>query len=126
MSETQQWLTESTTCDLTPVPSVRTLTPKKSAVIRLVSLGCSIAEAAQILHISKRTAESHKNRAMDRLGIHKAALLARFAIENGIAPLGDSLTDVEHHCLPLSPPACVEIRLHNGCDPGENNHRATS
>jgi DNA-binding CsgD family transcriptional regulator len=107
-----------------PVPSTRTLTAKQRAVIRLVSLGCSIAEAAQILHISKRTAENHKNRAMDRLGIHKAALLARFAIENGIAPLGDSLTDDERHGLSLLLPPCAEIRLHSNCDSAESNNLA--
>jgi DNA-binding CsgD family transcriptional regulator len=121
MSETQQWLTEPTTCDQATVTSPRTLTIKQRAVIRLVSLGCSIAEAAQILHISKRTAENHKNRAMDRLGIHKAALLARFAIENGIAPLGDSLTDAERHGLSLSPPPCVDIRIHSEYDSGQNS-----
>jgi two-component system, LuxR family, secretion system response regulator SsrB len=125
MSEAQQWLTESTTCDETPVPSTRTLTAKQRAVIRLVSLGCSSTEAGQILRISKSTAENHKNRAMDRLGIHKAALLTRFAIENGIAPVGDSLTEDERHGLSLSPTLCEEIRLHSDCDSRENNNRAT-
>lgn len=56
----------------TPSLSESVLTAKQRAVIRLVSLGCTVAEAAQILRISERTAENHKNRAMDRLGIHKS------------------------------------------------------
>jgi hypothetical protein len=62
---------------------------------------------------------------MDRLGIHKAALLTRFAIEHGIAPVGDALTDAERHDLVISPPPCAEIRIHGECESGENRERAT-
>jgi DNA-binding CsgD family transcriptional regulator len=122
VSDTRQVLAEPTTCDGTSVPSTRTLTIKQRAVIRLVSLGCTVAETALVLHISERTAENHKNRAMDRLGIHKAALLARFAIENGIAPVGDSLTDDERHDLST---LCAEIGLDGDSGPGENGNGAT-
>lgn len=121
MSETQPALAGPTTCDGTSVPSTRTLTTKQRAVIRLVSLGCSVAEVGLVLHISERTAENHKNRAMDRLGIHKAALLARFAIENGIAPVGDSLTADE--CHGLSTPPGAEIGLDGDSGSGENGNR---
>jgi hypothetical protein len=58
---------------------------------------------------------------MDRLGIHKAALLARFAIENGIAPVGDSLTADE--CHGLSTPPAAEIGLDGDSGLGENDDR---
>jgi DNA-binding CsgD family transcriptional regulator len=122
MSDTQHVLAQPTTCDQTPVPSARTLTSKQRDVIRLVSLGCSVAEAALILHISEHTAENHKNRAMGRLGIHKAALLARFAIENGIAPAGDSLTDDERHDLSTRP--CAEIGLDDNSGSGDDGNCA--
>jgi DNA-binding CsgD family transcriptional regulator len=123
MPDTQQALPEPATCDGKSVPSTRTLTTKQRAVVRLVSLGCTVAEAALVLHISERTAENHKNRAMDRLGIHKAALLARFAIENGIAPVGDSLTADECHGLSTLPGP--EIGLDGDGGSGENGKCAT-
>jgi DNA-binding CsgD family transcriptional regulator len=124
MFETQQCPTEPTTRDGTRAPSTRALTKKQCAVIRLVSLGCSVAEAAQILHISERTAENHKNRAMERLGIHKAALLTRFAIETGIAPVGDSLTNDEYRGG--SKPPCIEIERDGDCDSRKDNNCATN
>jgi DNA-binding NarL/FixJ family response regulator len=71
-------------------------------VTRLVALGCSVAEAAQMLEISENTAEKHKCRAMQRLGLHKLSLMTRAAIETGISPIGDKLSDEERGRLAAS------------------------
>lgn len=68
-------------------------------VVRLLSLGCSVAEAAQVLGISAFTAEQHKSRAMARLGLRKITALTRYAIESGISPVGDKMTDDERKLL---------------------------
>ncbi len=78
---------------------VYALPTMQRAVVRLLSLGCSVAEAARILGISERTADNHKSRAMARLGIHKMAALTRFAIESGISPPGDTLSSDERNSL---------------------------
>jgi DNA-binding CsgD family transcriptional regulator len=75
------------------------LTDMQKRTVRLLSLGCSVAEAARILGISPNTADNHKTRAMRALGIHKTALLTRYAIAKGISPLDDKLTLAERKLL---------------------------
>jgi DNA-binding CsgD family transcriptional regulator len=64
-------------------------------VIRLVSLGCSLADTAAILRRSLTTVDNHKTRGMRKLGVHKAAELTRVAIRLGITSLDDQLTPQE-------------------------------
>lgn len=71
------------------------LSSSQQRVVRLLSLGCTVAEAAAILGISVSTADNHKAAAMRILGVHKMAMLTRFAIASGISPLGDELTEAE-------------------------------
>lgn len=68
------------------------LSPRERQIVRLFSLGCTTQEVARILRLAKGTVESHKFHAMARLGVHKAAMLTRMAIEEGISPLKDKLT----------------------------------
>ena len=51
------------------------LTGREKEVIRLVSLGCTVREAAVILKLAPHTVDNHKARAMSKLGTDKAALL---------------------------------------------------
>ncbi len=44
-------------------------------------------EIAQILHISVKTAESHRSQLMERLDIHDVTGLVRFAIRIGLVTL---------------------------------------
>ncbi|MAT71902.1 MAG: hypothetical protein CMJ58_20555 [Planctomycetaceae bacterium] len=74
---------------------VSQLTPRQREVVRLVSLGCTMDEAAAILKLSPSTVDNHRARAMKILGADKAAIVTRLAIKHRISPLGDQLTTAE-------------------------------
>ena len=71
------------------------LTERESQVVRLVSLGCSVKEAAMILKLAPNTVDNHRSRAMAKLGTDKAALLTRLAIKMRITSMKDQLTPAE-------------------------------
>ena len=71
------------------------LTKREAEVVRLVSLGCTVPEAAKILRLAPSTVDNHKSRAMAKLGTDKVALLVRVAIKRRISPLSDRLTPRE-------------------------------
>lgn len=72
-----------------------TLTKRHREVIRLLSLGCTVNEAAAILKLSPSTVDNHKTAAMKRLGTDKLALLTRLAIKMRISNLNDRLSPKE-------------------------------
>ena len=57
------------------------LTERQKEVVRLLSLGCTVKEAAKVLGLSPSTVDNHKSAAMARLGTDKLALLTRLAIK---------------------------------------------
>ena len=57
-----------------------TLTPRQREVLQLIAEGRTMKEAAAILHISPRTAESHKYELMQSLGVKTTAELIQYAI----------------------------------------------
>jgi DNA-binding NarL/FixJ family response regulator len=59
------------------------LTPRERQVLQLVAEGKSTKEAARILSISVKTAESHRTRVMSKLDVHDTASLVRYAIREG-------------------------------------------
>lgn len=63
-----------------------TLTVREREVLRLAAGGQSNAEVAALLFISRRTVETHRARAMKKLGLRNHVELARYAIERGIVP----------------------------------------
>lgn len=71
------------------------LTKRHREVIRLLSLGCTVNEAAKILKLSPSTVDNHKTAAMARLGTDKLALLTRLALKLRISSLKDKLTPLE-------------------------------
>ena len=71
------------------------LTPRERQVVRLLSLGCTVREAAAVLRLAPSTVDNHKAKAMSRLGTNKVALLTRLAIRGKISKLNDHLTAVE-------------------------------
>jgi DNA-binding CsgD family transcriptional regulator len=71
------------------------LTQRHREVVRLLSLGCTVKEAAKILKISPSTVDNHKTAAMARLGTDKLALLTRLAIKLRVTKLTDKLTPRE-------------------------------
>jgi len=56
------------------------LTPRQREVLQLVAEGRTMKEVATILHISPRTAESHKYEIMQVLGVQTTADLIQYAI----------------------------------------------
>ena len=67
------------------------LTPREEEILRLVSLGCTVKEAAAVLDVAPSTADNHKARLMAKLGTDKAALLTRLAIKMGVSSMTDKL-----------------------------------
>ncbi|WP_102049379.1 response regulator transcription factor [Oceanospirillum beijerinckii] len=61
-----------------------TLTPREATVLKHLAEGQSNKEIARVLDISVRTVETHRQNIKQKLNIHTAAGLARYAIENGL------------------------------------------
>jgi DNA-binding NarL/FixJ family response regulator len=64
----------------------RKLTPRQIEVLQLVAAGKSGKEIASILKLSIKTVEFHKYRMTERLNLHTAAELTRYAIKEGLVP----------------------------------------
>ena len=64
--------------------AVTPLTPREVQVLALVAEGHSTKEVAALLGISYKTADSHRSRIMEKLGVHETASLVRYAIRQGI------------------------------------------
>lgn len=62
------------------------LTSRETQVIRLMGLGYSHKEAAAQLTVSVKTIETHKRRAMQKLGVRNRADMVRLAAEYGWIP----------------------------------------
>ncbi len=61
-----------------------TLTDREKQVLKLIAEGHSNKEVAELLDISVKTAMSHRERLMEKLGLHNRTDLIRFAIRKGI------------------------------------------
>lgn len=64
---------------------VLALSDREFDVFRLLAGGKSVAEIAQLLHISPKTVGSHQTAIFRKLGVSNAAQLARLALSQGIA-----------------------------------------
>jgi DNA-binding NarL/FixJ family response regulator len=60
------------------------LTPRERQVLQLVAEGKTTRQAAELLNISVKTAETHRNRIMEKLNVHETAGLVRYAIRRGM------------------------------------------
>lgn len=66
---------------------VFSLTERERQVLVLIAEGKSTKEAAARLGISYKTADSHRSRILEKLGVHETASMVRYAIRAGlIAP----------------------------------------
>ncbi|HEY1379347.1 MAG TPA: response regulator transcription factor [Gemmataceae bacterium] len=63
------------------------LTPRQREVLQLVAEGHSAKEVAALLRISRRTAEFHKARLMEALGVETTADLVQYAIRTGVTSI---------------------------------------
>jgi two-component system, NarL family, response regulator NreC len=60
------------------------LTPRERQVLQLVAEGRTTRQAADLLNISVKTAETHRNRIMEKLNVHETAGLVRYAVRRGL------------------------------------------
>jgi len=60
------------------------LTDREKQVLKLVAEGKSNKEVAEVLGISVKTAMSHREHVMEKLGTHNRTELVRFAIKRGV------------------------------------------
>ena len=65
-------------------PHKSTITPRQREVLKLISQGLTMKEIAAELHISTRTAESHKYEMMEALGVETTAELIRYSLRLGL------------------------------------------
>jgi two-component system response regulator NreC len=66
------------------------LSEREREVLRLLALGHTNQEIAQMLYISVRTAETHRAHIMQKLGLSSRAELVRHALEHGLIESGPS------------------------------------
>lgn len=64
----------------------QTLTNREREVLQMAAEGLSSSEIAKRLSISPRTAELHRGRMMNKLGLHNQTELVRYALRRGILP----------------------------------------
>jgi len=72
------------TPDEASVRLVFALTERERQVLVLIAEGKSTKEAAARLGISYKTADSHRSRILEKLGVHETASMVRYAIRSGL------------------------------------------
>ena len=65
-------------------PSHPSLTCREREVLQLIAEGHTNREIAEILFVSVRTVDAHRSHIMEKLDLHSAADLTRYAIQKGI------------------------------------------
>jgi two-component system response regulator NreC len=60
------------------------LTSREREVLQLIAESKTTKEIAVILGVSVKTADSHRTKIMEKLGIHATAGLVRYAVRRGI------------------------------------------
>jgi DNA-binding NarL/FixJ family response regulator len=75
------------TTEKAPADPYQTLTNREREVLQMAAEGLSTSEIAKRLSISPRTAELHRGRMMNKLGLHNQTELIRYAFKRGILPM---------------------------------------
>jgi two-component system, NarL family, response regulator NreC len=70
--------------DAAPDDPYGSLTDREREVFQLVVEGRTSAQIATVLCISPKTVENHRTHIMDKLGVHSAAELLRYAARHGL------------------------------------------
>jgi len=68
------------------------LTPREREIVQMIGEGGTTQDVATLLAISVKTAETHRNNIMQKLGFHTVAELVLYAVRN----------DIVHLALPVS------------------------
>ncbi len=64
------------------------LTPREREVLKLIAEGHTNHDIADLLCLSRKTVETHRGNIMDKLDVHKATDLVKYAIREGLVGLG--------------------------------------
>jgi DNA-binding NarL/FixJ family response regulator len=64
--------------------SLERLTPRQVEILQLIAEGNSNREIARLLALSVKTIESHRAQLMERLDLHDAAGIVRYAVRTGL------------------------------------------
>jgi DNA-binding CsgD family transcriptional regulator len=64
-----------------------TLTAREREVLRLLAAGSTARESSNLLGISPRTVEFHRENIKEKLGVRSIAELTRIAIDAGMDPI---------------------------------------
>ena len=75
------------TTEKLPADPYQSLTNREREVLQMAAEGLTTSEIAKRLTISPRTAELHRGRMMNKLGLHNQTDLIRYAIKRGILPM---------------------------------------
>ncbi len=67
-----------------PPDAYELLTERERQVFQLAVEGKTAPEIARALFISPRTAEAHRSRVMDKLGVHNQTDLVKYALKRGV------------------------------------------
>jgi DNA-binding NarL/FixJ family response regulator len=70
--------------DVAAVDPYDTLTEREKQVLKLVAEGGSSKDVAQVLGMSVKTAMTHREHLMEKLGVHNRTDLIRFALRRGV------------------------------------------
>jgi PAS domain S-box-containing protein len=79
-----EWKRGVFTPDQQSVRLVFSLTERERQVLVLIAQGNSTKETASHLGISYKTADSHRSRILEKLGVHETASMVRYAIRAGL------------------------------------------
>jgi DNA-binding NarL/FixJ family response regulator len=60
----------------------RRLSPREREIVQLLARGMTNKEVASTLHISVKTAETHRSNIMRKLDLHSVSALVRYALRN--------------------------------------------
>ena len=63
------------------------LTAREREILQLIAEGLSTKEMASSLNLSEKTVEGHRQKIMDKLGLHSIAQLTKYAIREGLTTL---------------------------------------
>jgi DNA-binding NarL/FixJ family response regulator len=66
------------------LPPLHLLTPRQSELLLLLARGLTLRRCAEQMGISVNTVDNHRSRLMRKLKVHKAADLARLAVQEGL------------------------------------------
>lgn len=60
------------------------LTPREREILKLIAEGYTSAEIGELLHLSVKTVQAHRQRIMEKLDLHRPAQLIKYAIRKGL------------------------------------------